>query len=101
MHFRPWVPGAAMVLDRHGIPHPAAAAEVVPEVVLVPLNAFDAAGYRLGYGGGYFDRTLAQLDTVAIGVGFELGRVPSTWPQSHDRPMQWIVTEAGAARVQR
>lgn len=42
-----------------------------------------------------------QLDTVAIGVGFELGRVPSTWPQSHDRPMQWIVTEAGAARVQR
>ena len=101
MHFRPWVPGAAMVLDRHGIPHPAAAAEVVPEVVLVPLNAFDAAGYRLGYGGGYFDRTLAQLDTVAIGVGFGLGRVPSTWQPSHDRPMQWIVTEAGAARVQR
>ena len=58
-------------------------------------------GWGLGYGGGYFDRTLAQLDTVAIGVGFELGRVPSTWPQSHDRPMQWIVTEAGAARVQR
>ena len=101
MHFRRWIPGAAMVLDRHGIPHPAAAAEVKPEVVLVPLNAFDAAGYRLGYGGGYFDRTLAQLDTVAVGVGFELGRAPSTWPQSHDQPMQWIVTEAGAARAQR
>ncbi len=101
MHFRRWVPGAAMALDRHGIPHPAAALEVKPEVVLVPLNAFDAAGYRLGYGGGYFDRTLAQLDTVAVGVGFELGRVPSTWPQLHDKPMDWIVTEAGAARARR
>lgn len=101
MHFRRWTPGAEMVADRHGIPHPAATAEVRPEVVVVPLNAFDAAGYRLGYGGGYFDRTLAGMDAVAVGVGFELGRVPSVLPQPHDRPMDWIVTEAGAARAAR
>lgn len=101
MHFRRWTPGAEMVLDRHGIPHPAAAPEVKPELVLVPLNAFDAAGYRLGYGGGYFDRTLAQMETLAVGVGFELGRVPTTLPQAHDLPMDWIVTEAGALRVAR
>jgi len=99
MHFRRWVPGAPMVPDRHGIPHPAEAVEVQPEVVLVPLNAFDAAGYRLGYGGGYFDRTLAQMRTIAIGVGFELGRVDSVLPQPHDLPMNWIVTESGAARA--
>jgi len=99
MHFRRWVPGAPMVPDRHGIPHPADPVQVQPEVVLVPLNAFDAAGYRLGYGGGYFDRTLAQMHTIAIGVGFELGRVDSVLPQPHDRPMNWIVTEAGAARA--
>ncbi|ENO85013.1 5-formyltetrahydrofolate cyclo-ligase [Thauera linaloolentis] len=101
MHFRRWTPGAEMVPDRYGIPHPVEPLEVRPEVVLIPLNAFDAAGYRLGYGGGYFDRTLAQMDTIAIGVGFELGRVPSALPQAHDRPMDWIVTEAGAARAVR
>ena len=99
MHFRCWTPEAGMVLDRHGIPHPATPEEVVPEVVIVPLNAFDAAGYRLGYGGGYFDRTLAGMDVVAIGAGFELGRVPSVLPQPHDRPMDWIVTEAGAVHT--
>ena len=99
MHFRRWIPGADMVPDRYGIPHPADPVEVRPEVVLVPLNAFDSAGYRLGYGGGYFDRTLAQMETIPIGVGFELGRVPSALPQPHDRPMDWIVTEAGAARA--
>lgn len=101
MHFRRWIPGSEMVLDRYGIPHPAEPVEVHPDLVLVPLNAFDAAGYRLGYGGGYFDRTLAQMDTIPVGVGFELGRVSSALPQPHDRPMDWIVTEAGAARARR
>jgi 5,10-methenyltetrahydrofolate synthetase len=94
--FRRWEPGMAMALDRHGIPHPAAGEALQPDMVLVPLNAFDAQGYRLGYGGGYFDRTLAALDTVAVGVGFELGRAPSVLPQAHDLPMNWLVTEAGA-----
>lgn len=95
MQFHQWTPDAEMATDRYGIPYPANAVEIAPEVVLVPLNAFDAAGYRLGYGGGYFDRTLAGLPAIAIGVGFELGRVPSALPQAHDRPMDWIVTERG------
>lgn len=98
MSFRPWVPGEEMPLDRHGIPHPARGENFMPEIVLVPLNAFDDAGYRLGYGGGYFDRTLERSPTLAVGVGFELGRVASALPQPHDRPMDWIVTERGASR---
>lgn len=96
MVFRTWTPDTRLVPDRHGIPHPPAGPELLPQVVLVPLNAFDAAGYRIGYGGGYFDRTLAETEMVAVGVGFEIGRVKSALPQEHDRPMQWLVTEAGA-----
>lgn len=93
--FRTWVPGEPLAVDCHGIPFPAGGNEVVPDVVLVPLNAFDSAGYRLGYGGGYFDRTLAQLRMIAVGVGFELGRVENVLPQPHDCPMNWLVTEMG------
>lgn len=96
MVFREWWPEMPLSVDRHGIPIPANGPPVVPDVVLIPLNAFDAAGFRLGYGGGYFDRTLAMLDSIAVGVGFESGRVASTLPQPHDRPMAWIVTELGA-----
>lgn len=96
MVFRRWRPEVVLSEDRYGIPVPPAGEEVVPDVVLVPLNAFDPAGFRIGYGGGYFDRTLAVMDSVAVGVGFELGRVDSVWPQTHDKPMQWTVTEAGA-----
>ncbi|ATE61397.1 5-formyltetrahydrofolate cyclo-ligase [Thauera sinica] len=99
MAFRPWTPDCAMQPDRHGIPHPVEGGFVVPDVVLVPLNAFDAEGFRLGYGGGYFDRTLARMRPLAVGVGFEVGRVASVCPQPHDVPMDWIVTEAGAARA--
>lgn len=98
MVFRAWVPGVPMTLDRHGIPHPADGETVQPEVLLIPLNAFDDRGYRLGYGGGYFDRTLAGMRTIAVGVGFEIGRVPSTLPQEHDRPMDWLVTEVGVEK---
>ncbi len=94
--FRPWTPATVLAPDRHGIPHPPAGEPVAPDLVLVPLNVFDAAGYRLGYGGGYFDRTLAELGAIAVGVGFELARTPTVFPQPHDRPMDWIVTEAGA-----
>lgn len=97
--FRRWWPGMQMELDRHGIPHPPGGEPLHPDLVLVPLNAFDAQGYRLGYGGGYFDRTLATLDTVAVGVGFELGRAASVLPQAHDLPMDWLVTEAGVFRA--
>ena len=100
MLFRPWDVTTPMTKDRHGIPIPQGGDVVLPDVVLLPLVAFDAAGYRLGYGGGYFDRTLAALTPrpLSIGVGFELARVATVHPQPHDVRLDWIVTEAGAIK---
>ena len=61
MHFHAWTPASVMGADRYGIPIPADGAVVIPDIVLLPLLAFDAQGFRLGYGGGYFDRTLAAM----------------------------------------
>lgn len=97
MVFRPWTPDAPMTEDRHGIPIPAGDQTVTPDVILLPLVAFDARAYRIGYGGGYFDRTLAALSPrpFAIGVGFELAHVESVRPEAHDVRLDAIVTEAG------
>lgn len=97
MSFRAWSPGSPMHNDRHGIPYPATGQTVLPDVLLIPVNAFDAQGYRLGYGAGYFDRSLATLTPrpLTIGIGFELARVASTRPASHDIPLDVIVTETG------
>ncbi|HTJ65261.1 MAG TPA: 5-formyltetrahydrofolate cyclo-ligase [Alphaproteobacteria bacterium] len=97
--FRVWHPDAAMIPGAYsyGIPHPAEGETVIPDVVLVPLVGFDRLGYRLGYGGGYFDRTLAAITPRprTIGVGFELGRLATIDPQPHDIALDVIVTEAG------
>lgn len=97
MSFRAWNTDTPMTTDPYGIPVPATADILIPDVVLLPLVAFDGAGFRLGYGGGYFDRTLAFLvpRPLAIGVGFELARADSVAPQDHDIPLDAIVTEAG------
>ena len=104
--FRPWTPGSVMTTDRYGIPTPAEGESESdferPDALLIPVNAFDAAGYRLGYGGGFFDRTLAVLARggqapLAIGVGFELARVATTWPQAYDQRLDAVITEAGRA----
>jgi 5-formyltetrahydrofolate cyclo-ligase len=97
MSFRNWTTDTAMGLDRHGIPVPAAGEKVLPSIVLLPLVAFDPQGFRLGYGGGYFDRTLAAMvpRPLAIGVGYELGRVADILPRAHDIPLDATVTEAG------
>jgi 5,10-methenyltetrahydrofolate synthetase len=96
--FRSWRPGVTMTPDRYGIPTPATGDFLQPQALLIPLTAFDAAGFRLGYGGGYFDRTLAELRPrpLAIGVGFELCRVDSIHPEAHDERLDAIVTERGA-----
>jgi 5-formyltetrahydrofolate cyclo-ligase len=97
MEFRLWRLDAAMAIGVYDIPYPAERNIVVPDIVLAPLVGFDAAKYRLGYGGGYFDRTLAVLEPRphAIGIGFELGRLETVYPQTHDLKMDAIVTEAG------
>ncbi len=95
--FRPWTPAAAMESGAWDVRHPAAGEPVTPDALLIPLVGFDAAGHRLGYGGGYYDRTLAALRPRprAIGLGFELGRLDDLAPRPHDHPMDVIVTEAG------
>ena len=100
MAFHRWLPEMAMRPDPHGIPVPAVAEPCSVDVLLLPLVGFDDAGYRLGYGGGYFDRTLAACARrpKTIGVGFELGYVASITPESHDIALDAIVTEAGIRR---
>ncbi len=97
LEFRSWHPHSKMLIDRYGIHYPAAGESLVPDVLLMPVNAFDAAGYRLGYGAGYFDRTLAAIvpSPLAIGVGFELARVADIHPALHDVPLDAVVTETG------
>ena len=93
--FRAWQPGVALARGVLDIPYPAAGPSIDPTTVLVPMNAFDEAGYRLGYGGGFFDRTLAARAERprVIGVAYGLARVPTVYPQSWDIPMDYVVTE--------
>ena len=98
--FRRWLPEAPLTLDRHGIPTPSAGEFVIPDALLIPVNAFDAHGYRLGYGGGYFDRTLAAANPrpLAIGIGFAQAQVDSVEPEEHDMRLDVIVTEQGIVK---
>jgi 5,10-methenyltetrahydrofolate synthetase len=99
--FREWHPGVEMALGKLDIPYPAAGAELVPNTVLLPMNGFDAEGYRLGYGGGFFDRTLQSLrdsKPLVIGLSFELAAIDTIQPQPWDIPMDYVVTERGVYR---
>jgi 5-formyltetrahydrofolate cyclo-ligase len=98
LDFRDWTPGAPMAPGVWGAEHPAEGPAVTPHALLIPLVGFDAAGHRLGYGGGFYDRTLAALSPrpLAIGLGFEIGRLAGFAAAPHDQPMNAIVTEAGA-----
>jgi len=97
LEFRRWAPGMALEHGVYNIPVPKERDLLEPEVLIVPLVGFDAEGYRLGYGGGYYDRTIASFTTkpYAIGVGFELSRLATIYPQPHDIPMNAILTEGG------
>jgi 5-formyltetrahydrofolate cyclo-ligase len=100
LEFRLWTPDAPMVDGIWNIPVPRDGAVVAPNVVLAPVVGFDAARYRLGYGGGYYDRTLVTLSprAFAIGIGFEFSRLPTIHPQSFDQRLDIIVTEAEIIR---
>jgi 5-formyltetrahydrofolate cyclo-ligase len=95
LEYRAWRPAEELVDGVWGIPVPKAREAVLPQAVLAPLVGFDRRCYRLGYGGGYFDRTLAALSPrpLAIGVGFEMARIETIYPQAFDIPMDIVVTE--------
>lgn len=95
--FRVWTPATRMERGIWNIPVPAEEPAVVPDITLSPVVGWDPALYRLGYGGGYFDRTLAALSPrpLAIGIGLAAARIATIFPQPHDIAMQAIVTETG------
>ena len=98
--FRRWTPGEPTVPGRFGIPVPhEAAAEILPDVLLVPMLAFDRAGFRLGYGGGFYDRTVERLrqlkPVVAIGIAYAAQEVAAVPRGRYDQPLDWIMTELG------
>ena len=101
--FRLWTPDCRMVQGFWKIPVPADGPEVVPDLTLAPLVGWDPAGFRLGYGGGYFDRTLAVLSPrpMTIGIGLQSARLATIFPQPHDIALDVILTEAGVQYEQK
>ena len=106
LQFRVWTPGAALSRGPFRIPEPPeSAAPAAPTHLLVPLLACDRDGYRLGYGGGYYDRSLRALrrlsPIVAVGMAYTGQIVPDLPRTRHDEPLDWIVTERGAMPIPR
>lgn len=102
LYFREWLPGTPMRNGAYDIPVPVEARTVRVDAVIVPMVGFDQQGYRLGYGSGYFDRTLAtyQPQPLTIGIAFEIQRLENIHPQPHDIAMHYVVTEAGIFHTQ-
>ena len=100
LKFREWHPGVEMAVGALDIAYPVNSPEVVPEAVLLPMNGWDPQGYRLGYGAGFFDRTLATLARrpAVIGTSYEQARMDTIHPQSSDIPVDYLVTERGVYR---
>jgi 5,10-methenyltetrahydrofolate synthetase len=97
LEFREWRPGVRMINGVYDLPVPDGTAVLIPDALLIPALGIGAHGDRLGYGGGYFDRTLASLDPqpIAVGLAFELSRIATIEPQPHDVFMDFVVTESG------
>jgi 5-formyltetrahydrofolate cyclo-ligase len=98
--FREWHPGIELAKGALDIPYPVGSAEIIPQAVLLPMNGWDPKGYRLGYGAGFFDRTLASLEKrpLTIGVTYELAKLDTIHPQDWDIPLDYVVTERGVYR---
>lgn len=98
--FREWHPGVKLAVGALNISYPVDSPEIQPSAVILPMNGWDPQGYRLGYGAGFFDRTLASLAKrpVVIGVSYELARLDTIYPQEWDIPMDYVVTERGVYR---
>ena len=103
LEFRTWAPGEPTIAGRWGIPVPPDGSPVVdPDILLVPMLAYDASGYRLGYGGGFYDRTLEKLRAMkpvtAIGAAYSAQQVDMVVRGDHDQPLDWVLTEKGPFR---
>lgn len=104
LRFRAWVPGEDLIEGAHGTAHPLVSAPLMrPDVVLVPLLSFDRAGYRLGWGGGYYDRTLEALrksgNTVAVGAAYSAQEVDAVPHDALDQALDWVITEKEAIKI--
>lgn len=103
LRFHEWRPGAPMIAGEFGALIPDGTAELVPWVLIVPLLAFDRRGYRLGYGGGFYDRTLEGLrargPVTAIGFAFAAQEMDEVPTEPTDQPLDLIVTEGGVIRL--
>ena len=97
LRFHVWYPGCPMEDDAYGIPKPRDTAEFEPQLLLVPCVGFGPKGLRLGYGGGFYDRTLAALTPrpFTVGLGFAQGFVPWLASEAHDVPLDTLLTEDG------
>ncbi|WP_428390838.1 5-formyltetrahydrofolate cyclo-ligase [Lichenicoccus sp.] len=102
LRFRSWVPGCTMQAGRFGTEHPRADADASPpDLLFVPLLAFDRHGFRLGHGGGYYDRTLAALPSArSVGYGFASQQVEAVPRGPHDMKLDCIVTERGCVTIE-
>lgn len=105
--FRQWRPGLALDSGGFGTHHPPESVpECTPDVVMVPLLAFDRTGYRVGWGGGFYDRTLELLrkrpeGVIAVGTAFAGQEVEVVVHDDLDQPVDWVITEEGAMRIER
>ncbi len=104
LRFRAWSPGAATAPGAFGIQEPLEGAmELIPDLVLLPLLGFDAAGIRLGYGGGHYDRTLASLRdkrrVIAVGLAFDDQEIDIIPAEAHDQRLDWVITPSGARKL--
>jgi 5-formyltetrahydrofolate cyclo-ligase len=97
--FYAWYPGCPMEEDAYNIPKPKDTEIVVPTLLFVPCVGFGPGGFRLGYGGGFYDRTLAALSPkpVTVGLAYSHASVPSFEPEPHDVPLAAILTDEGQA----
>ena len=97
LQFHAWYPGCPMEEDAYNIPKPKDTEVIVPTLLFVPCVGYGAGGYRLGYGGGFYDRTLAELQPkpFTVGLGFAQGFLPDLEPEPHDVPLDALLNENG------
>ena len=105
LEFRAWSPGEELTMGQYEIEEPLPTAlPVQPDILLVPLLAFDKKGRRLGYGGGFYDRTIKTMRAVnahvcAVGLGYAAQQMPKVPVDNHDQHLDWVLTETGALSI--